>query len=171
MPAQRLTLIVDFVLDDSGRASIIKAGFVVPEPSPAADAPSLKVVSTDIVRAGGTQVVVRKACAAQIPPGFAAFWTSYPENCPRRVGKAQALEYWIRNRLDDVADDVLRALAFWKESHDWKKDGGTFIATPIVWLRKRPWEDDMPLLDENVGQASDEDVERQIRRDLEGGLP
>jgi len=72
---------------------------------------------------------------------FETFWANYPSNCPRKVQKAQCKAYWQKEKLDDKAEAVMKALKAWKASNDWTRNNGQYICAPLVWLRKQAWLD------------------------------
>lgn len=67
--------------------------------------------------------------------GFDKFWSAYPN----RVGKPKAVDAWNRKKPD--LDLVLAAIAKWKGSEQWTKDGGRFIPHPTTWLNREGWND------------------------------
>lgn len=71
---------------------------------------------------------------------FAVFWQAYP----RRRGKADALKAWKALKPDAaLVEQILAAVAFARESPDWRREGGQFIPYPATWLRRRGWEDEL----------------------------
>lgn len=72
---------------------------------------------------------------------FEAFWTAYP----KKVDKAKARKVWDKLRPDEaLLRRMLDAIAAWKRSEQWTKDGGQFILNPTTWLNGRRWEDELP---------------------------
>ena len=70
--------------------------------------------------------------------GFAEFWSAYP----RKKNKGDAEKAWkTLSPCDELAAQILAAVAFAKLGADWTKDGGTFIPYPASWLRAKGWED------------------------------
>lgn len=94
-------------------------------------------------KAAGKEVA--PACARRAsrigeePTSFNSFWSAYPTHT-RKTNKAGCLQKWKRQRLEEIAPDVLTGLARWNSSHQWAKDGGEYIPAPLVWLNKRNWE-------------------------------
>jgi hypothetical protein len=70
---------------------------------------------------------------------FEAFWAAYPAG-KRKVNKAGCLTIWRRYRLDDLLNDIIRALDAAKADEDWVKQAGAFVPMPSVWLGQRRWE-------------------------------
>lgn len=73
------------------------------------------------------------------PDRFEEFWEAWGSHF-RRTDKKQCEAKWRRYGLDAQVEEVLAALEAWKQSPDWKKDGGKFIPGPLVWLNGRRWE-------------------------------
>lgn len=71
---------------------------------------------------------------------FCAFWNAYPKKRDRR----KAEKAWNALNPDgEVIQSMLRALAAWKASPDWQRDGGQFIPHPATWINGRRWEDEL----------------------------
>lgn len=71
---------------------------------------------------------------------FDAFWAEWPKSL-RKGGKADCLRHWKAMHLDSQNSAILSCLQFWKKHQQWDRSRGDFIPAPIVWLRKRLWED------------------------------
>jgi len=72
---------------------------------------------------------------------FEAFWEAYP----RRVGKLDVKKWWEKNRPDEETfQTILLAIARWKDSENWTKDGGKYIPLPMTWLNRGGWDDEPP---------------------------
>jgi hypothetical protein len=74
---------------------------------------------------------------------FMAFWTKWPRH-ERKVNRIGALKFWLKNGLDEIADEVLAGLDRWCKSESWQKEGGRFIPMPMTWLNQQRWEADPP---------------------------
>lgn len=77
---------------------------------------------------------------------FEQFWKEYPSSCPRKVDKKKCHDKFMRiaESEDDVAawfSKVEDALAKWKSSDMWTKDGGQYIMAPLRWLNGECWND------------------------------
>lgn len=70
--------------------------------------------------------------------GFEEFWQSYP----KKVGKDGALKSWLKTK--PRIDDVLQALAWQKESDQWRRSDGQFIPNPATYLNQGRWQDEQP---------------------------
>lgn len=75
---------------------------------------------------------------------FELFWQEWGSHI-RRVDKPQCKAKWKRNELDAIADKVIAAVVAWKQSPDWKKEGGKYVPAPLVWLNGRRWETPPPV--------------------------
>lgn len=70
---------------------------------------------------------------------FDEFWKQYP----RHEAKKKARDSFGRISPDqELFDQMMAGLATWKESDQWRKDGGKFIPHPTTWLNGRRWEDE-----------------------------
>jgi hypothetical protein len=67
---------------------------------------------------------------------FDQFWFAYP----KRIGKQAALKAWNKTRPN--LQDVLKALAWQKESKQWFEKGGQFIPNPATYLNQHRWLDE-----------------------------
>ncbi|MBE6383064.1 MAG: helix-turn-helix domain-containing protein [Lentisphaerae bacterium] len=77
---------------------------------------------------------------------FSAFWDAYPAECPRKVDKAKCRRLYAKLRAESgdartFEQACIAAIADWKRSDLWTKDGGKYIRSPLSWLRSRSWED------------------------------
>jgi hypothetical protein len=71
--------------------------------------------------------------------GFEEFWQTYP----KKVGKDGALKSWLKTK--PRIDDVLQALAWQKESDQWRRSDGQFIPNPATYLNQGRWQDEQPV--------------------------
>lgn len=82
------------------------------------------------------------ATAAETPApmegcSFTLFWEDYPNKSDR----GDAWEAWKRLNPDAQTVAAIKAgLAAWKQSGQWKDDGGRYIPSAAKWLEKRRWE-------------------------------
>ncbi len=88
---------------------------------------------------------------------FAAFWSAYPKT--RRSGKPKCERIWTKQKLGEIADQVLSALEQWKASELWSKDGGKFVMGPQRWLNERNWETPPKT---PGGEVEDEEMLREM---------
>jgi uncharacterized protein YdaU (DUF1376 family) len=75
--------------------------------------------------------------------GFEEFWQAYP----KKVGKDAAAKSWVKVKAR--IDDVLPALAWQKESDQWRRNDGQFIPNPATYLNQGRWHDEQPVIDMN----------------------
>ncbi len=74
------------------------------------------------------------------PDAFEQFWQDYPK--PRRKGKFEARRAWTAMRPNaDTVTRIMRSLAAWKASLDWRKQDGKFVPWPQKFLNRRRWEE------------------------------
>jgi len=69
------------------------------------------------------------------PKGFAEFWEAYP----RGDKKVEAAKSFAKAGVDIAI--MLDALAWFKSTPEWKRDGGKYIPHAVTWLNQRRWED------------------------------
>lgn len=73
------------------------------------------------------------------PDGFLEFWKSWPSN-PRKGGRSECLKLWLKNKLEQVSQDIIAHVNASKQTKQWKDDGGQYIPAPAVYLRGRRWD-------------------------------
>lgn len=74
-------------------------------------------------------------------PDFANFWDAYP----KKQAKADALKAFEKLKPDnETLNLMLDAIAKWRATQQWTKEGGQFIPLPATWLNGRRWEDALP---------------------------
>jgi len=71
--------------------------------------------------------------------GFPRFWTAWPRSS-RKQSKGECERCWRKKDLDKAADEIVAHVEAMKLSMDWRKDGGTYIPAPLVYLNQRRWE-------------------------------
>ena len=73
---------------------------------------------------------------------LAAFWETWPKHFRKtdKAGTLKALDKAFRENKALSIDKLLKAVEWWKNSDQWKKDNGQYIPEPKVWLNKRKWE-------------------------------
>ena len=77
---------------------------------------------------------------------FGEFWSAYPSECPRKVGRKKCGAKYaslMRNAKDPAAlhAAILAGIERWRRSQDWVEDEGKFIKSPLVWLNQENWND------------------------------
>jgi uncharacterized protein YdaU (DUF1376 family) len=70
--------------------------------------------------------------------GFERFWATWPSS-PRKVGKAWCIGYWIKNELEDKADQIIAHVASIKNSTQWLSG---YEPAPKTYLNQRRWLDE-----------------------------
>ena len=81
--------------------------------------------------------------------GFERFWEAYP----RKQAKAKARQIWSRLKSDDdLLETMLDAIAKWRLTDQWQKDGGIYIPMPSTWLNQKRWQDEPPKSKEQERQ-------------------
>ena len=76
---------------------------------------------------------------ADVPPGFAEFWKTWPSN-DRKQAKGKCLDAWKKAHAERDAALVLAHVESLKSSASWMKNSGEFIPAPLVYLNQRRWE-------------------------------
>jgi hypothetical protein len=71
--------------------------------------------------------------------GFSEFWKAYP----KKLAKTSAEKAWKKQKCDAKVGVILAALAVWKKTPDWTKDGGQYVPYPASWLNGQRWEDEI----------------------------
>jgi hypothetical protein len=76
-----------------------------------------------------------------IPPSgaFLRFWTSWPKH-QRKQAQGKCWSLWRQKDFDQVAPAILAHVDSLKASQDWRKDGGSYVPAPLVYLNQRRWE-------------------------------
>lgn len=115
---------------------------------------SEEVDSTNSVK----QVTKRVRKKYEDTPEFTEFWNAYP----KQKDKTKAREEFAR--VDVPLNVILSALEIQKRSHDWTKEGGTYIPYPAKWLKYRRWEDSMEV---NVQSEGRYDNLKRIAEELD----
>lgn len=81
---------------------------------------------------------------------FQDFWDAYPKG-DRRVGKAECMKFWSKNRLDSKVEVILAHLEAIKKSKAWR-DG--FHPAILKYLKENRWLDDLPEPQEESWEAA-----------------
>lgn len=71
--------------------------------------------------------------------GFARFWAAWPKH-PRKAGRHQCWAKWQAKGLEAIADRVVAHVEALKAGEQWRKEGGGFIPSPLVYLNQDRWE-------------------------------
>ena len=73
---------------------------------------------------------------------FENVWAAYP----RKSGKKAAWKVWKKEKLENIAGQILSSLELQKKSVAWAKDGGQFIPAGSTWFNGARWEDELDQL-------------------------
>jgi hypothetical protein len=84
----------------------------------------------------------REDITASTPPGFCAFWNSYPS--ARRVGKGSCLRAWLKTGLESRSGAVVAHVEAMKRTPQWTKDAGKFAPTSLTYLNQKRYDDGQP---------------------------
>lgn len=86
---------------------------------------------------GGCALTAEATSALAEGRSFTLFWEDYPNKSDR----GDAWEAWKRLNPDaKIVTDIKAGLAAWKQSGQWRDDGGRYIPSAAKWLEKRRWE-------------------------------
>ncbi len=78
----------------------------------------------------------------ELPFGFPEFWASYP----KKNAKLAAVKAWNKLKPDaDLQGKLLAAIDAWKQTDQWKRDGGKYIPYPASWLNGQRWLDEVEI--------------------------
>lgn len=75
---------------------------------------------------------------AELPPGFASFWKTWPVS-DRKQARGKCLEAWKKAHAECDAALILAHVETLKTTV-FRKDGGQFIPAPLTYLNQRRWE-------------------------------
>lgn len=70
---------------------------------------------------------------------FLLFWLNWPPH-RRKAGRKKCCCHWSANGLDDRYSEIMKGLALWKSSEEWKCEKGKYVPAPLVWLHDERWE-------------------------------
>lgn len=72
---------------------------------------------------------------------FARFWDAYPLHVSRQEAER---EFARLNPDEALLETMLKAIERWKQTEQWREDGGRYIPHPSTWLYRKRWEDEVP---------------------------
>lgn len=103
-------------------------------------------VDTSASTGASTREEKRREYKTPIPPSadFEQFWGLWPSH-ERKQSKGKCWEAWKKAGLDICAGAVLSHVESLKASEGWRRDNGSFIPAPLVYLNQRRWEGAEPL--------------------------
>ena len=77
---------------------------------------------------------------AELQRSFAEFWEQYP----RKISKQMAWRAWFKIMPDSkLVKVIMKSLMAYRETSQWRKDGGQFIPHAATWLNQKRWEDEV----------------------------
>lgn len=92
---------------------------------------------------------------------FQDFWDIYP----RRTARSNAEKSWAKLKpSQELFDRICNALAWQRETEDWRKENGKFIPHPATWLNQKRWEDEEPFVPEEQFEMTDEMIRENMRQ-------
>ena len=70
---------------------------------------------------------------------FENFWKAYP----RKQDKGR-VEKWFKQHKpsEEIVEKMIKQIARFKETEQWKKEDGKYIPYPSTWLNAKSWEDE-----------------------------
>ena len=72
-------------------------------------------------------------------PGFAEFWSVYPN----KKAKQDAVKAWSKLKPGELLQaSILKAVRLQSQGEDWIKEGGRFIPHAATWLNGKRWTDE-----------------------------
>lgn len=93
---------------------------------------------------------------------FSSFWGSYPETARKTAKqKAECLEFWRENELDEKSAFVMNALEYWKKTPQWSDPD--YIPSPINWMRKEPWTADIDSAEKSADEKTVKLTDKEAR--------
>lgn len=90
-------------------------------------------------------IIKNKTRTSALDDGFDEFYNAYP----KKKNKTDAEKAW--KKIKPPIDDVLKALAWQRESKEWQKESGKFIPYPASYLNAGGWMDE-PIADDFVNE-------------------
>jgi hypothetical protein len=74
-----------------------------------------------------------------IKTGFERFWETWPKN-PRKGAKAECKKKWDKLECELSVDTILKHIEWLKTTEQWRKNDGSFIPAPLVYLNQQRWD-------------------------------
>lgn len=81
----------------------------------------------------------------QTPKGESEGFLSFYENYPKKTTKAEAWEFWKKNKLDDSLSEIMDGLNRYNVSEQWLKEHFKYTPDPIRFLKNKKWVDHPPV--------------------------
>jgi len=93
---------------------------------------------------------------------LSALWERSPEKARRRSSKKQVMDAWKKIKQADrpTEEDLIKAIAAWKDCEDWKKDNGEYIKGLHLWIKNQQW-DSLPEKDTAPKTQTSETSQKQ----------
>lgn len=95
---------------------------------------------------------------------FLEFYNLYP----KKQKKQEAEKWFVKNKPnDDLYKKMIVKLEKFKETDEWKKEGGIYVPMPITWLNQKRWEDEIEVKESgankgNIGQSRITEGDREL---------
>ena len=83
-------------------------------------------------------------------PGFDKFWEAYPHR--RRVGKKKCLARWVKEKLEDRAEEVIANLESQKLMDQWQEQ--KFIPLSTTWMNRGDYDREIENGSKTLGPKS-----------------
>lgn len=84
---------------------------------------------------------INSPIATEYPPGMLRFWNAYPEPGRARSSRKLCLDWWRKLELESITDELLKALAAFIVTDDWRREGSKWVAGAHLWLKSEKWRD------------------------------
>ncbi len=93
---------------------------------------------------------------------FETLWSAYPRKEAKEAARALWHQLWRRGRIPGQAV-LMAALASFRASDAWNREGGRYVPQLVNWLRGQRWLDEAP---ENSGEScpAEKDKHEEARR-------
>jgi len=102
---------------------------------------------------------------------FEDFWTAWPKSV-RKGGKSTCLAKWNKLKLDGDADQIIKHVEWMKTTDAWKKDNGSFIPAPLVYINQMRWDGaEVPEMTVNVNVSFKDPALEKIDADRKKAVP
>jgi hypothetical protein len=102
---------------------------------------------------------------------FELFWQSYP-SCTRKGAKSKCAEKWKKMKYDDQSETIVAHVKYMKTTDQWKKDNGSFIPAPLVYLNQERWDGaEIPTQTININLEFKDQAILKIEADKQNAVP
>jgi hypothetical protein len=102
---------------------------------------------------------------------FEQFWDAWPKS-QRKGAKSLCKAKWDKLKLDTQAEQIIAHVTWMKTTNDWKKEGGTFIPAPLVYINQMRWDGaEVPEITVNLNVAYKDPALVKIEQDSKKAAP